>query len=1392
MLILHQTGSVRVGEVVRYTLTYTPSLDRILPPPTHLHVKIKNTSAVPLRAAYLHGPYTLYTACYPSTYDPNVRQDNTDEEGTPDFEPQLKAGGHWYSKLKVPEEVRQDVDKTSITRDPNVSRKSATWIIEVASQVLFSVTAAVHFEVLVGRDERSVDLGFHGVIGSGQGVPGKLEDHQLGRSRNSAQPKGVFSKAVRLAVDDTESLWNTPAFPKKDERGSASLQQAPQHGDKRDAGAKKDKKSKKQKKIHLVMLTHGLHSNLGADMLYMKESIDTAARQAREDSRKRKQEARASKLAEANDFGRQNIDERSKSAPEIALAPTNSITDEDEDEDEEQVLVRGFNGNAVKTEKGIQYLGKRFAKYVLSLTYPDQPFLPVKSSISKSITRTFTNQKAGDEDGKKPIHKNSSIVKDEKHTNHDLPYKITSISFIGHSLGGLVQTYAIAYIQKHSPGFFDLIKPVNFVAMATPFLGLSNENPMYVKFALDFGLVGRTGQDLGLTWRAPTLARKGWGAMMPDFGNDTQKKQETNPGAKPLLRILPTGPAHSALKKFRNRTVYSNVVNDGIVPLRTSCLLFLDWRGLERVEKARRENGLIGTMVEWGWTEMMGQNASAPRQALPWKDIFGDSGDESSRPGKISPDPGSQVPQAEASQGIDEDQKDPSQHQFLDNRPSEGELYNEDQQKSPGEQATTMWQGFLSFFRPQQAGNPKPTSTKTQKMYHRGQTMAHHGDSDSRTTSQESSHDRPGPMIRGPSLYSANGGVNAPPKTTVFESAGDLLNPPLPPKEYILDPATRPRTIFHDRVYHPDDIPAPPTKKQRTFLRRQPSRESAMSAQSQSQPQPPQSQPPSQQLQATQYPAPRRPSSVHSNDTHTSTTTVSGPMKIEEKIARAYHRDLSWRKVLVSLEPDAHNNMIVRRMFANAYGWPVVKHMCDTHFAFTKAAMTRDEDEVSRERAGVEMEDEVGGLVDGEEVRGQTEPPGQAKKDGEREKEKERSRTLQVPVAGRRASADASVDKKKPLSEKQDLQDDVSRLPLHDRTKALREEARTGDGGKDKDDNDPATGKTRDHRSPSEIRESADHVPDLVSHINATGTTVPPSGSISSNISTSSSPPKSAAASASYTSTRRALSNLSRRDSGRWSDRYFGSDDEEDEEELLEERQFARELAMAVERGGAPVSKGSKDSKSSAGSAGRGGDKPIGSGSGSTTGTQDNTKPGAVVDAAGIVAGVDANAPDPGSGGIKTRGKRGKSILNEKLLVEEPGEMGGDEQEDLVLKTSQGQSQSQAEYQKAKANARDQPTPTPTPTTSTVDEQILGLTGLGLQKSVEEQIQTQPQTEDHTQMDADADANGQDGDRSHTSTTENVDRGQSGDRAHRKGSHVAEQVAEGIAAGIRKDGVKES
>lgn len=70
MLLLHTTGVSRIGDIHRYTVTYTPDRDRVLPPPSVLHLRIRNTASLPLRAAYLHGPYTLYVAVRRQEFQP--------------------------------------------------------------------------------------------------------------------------------------------------------------------------------------------------------------------------------------------------------------------------------------------------------------------------------------------------------------------------------------------------------------------------------------------------------------------------------------------------------------------------------------------------------------------------------------------------------------------------------------------------------------------------------------------------------------------------------------------------------------------------------------------------------------------------------------------------------------------------------------------------------------------------------------------------------------------------------------------------------------------------------------------------------------------------------------------------------------------------------------------------------------------------------------------------------------------------------------------------------------------------------------------------------------------------------------------------------------------------
>ena len=159
-----------------------------------------------------------------------------------------------------------------------------TWIIEVSSQVIFSTTAAVHYEILVGRDEKSVN------VPSELHLPARLGEHWLTRHQGDTvvATKGVFSRSIMLKVDDTASLWNSPRFPlfEDKERARREARCTPRHSQGSTVEPEVDRgppmSKAKKRKVHFVVLTHGLHSNLGADMLYMKESIDVAARGARQ------------------------------------------------------------------------------------------------------------------------------------------------------------------------------------------------------------------------------------------------------------------------------------------------------------------------------------------------------------------------------------------------------------------------------------------------------------------------------------------------------------------------------------------------------------------------------------------------------------------------------------------------------------------------------------------------------------------------------------------------------------------------------------------------------------------------------------------------------------------------------------------------------------------------------------------------------------------------------------------------------------------------------------------------------------------------------------------------------------------------------------------------------
>lgn len=878
MLLLHQTGGVKVGEVVRYTVSYTPSRDYALPPPDRLYVRVRNTSSATLRAAIIAGPFTLSVCAYPSIFSPFKKLENPRSNGVPQFEPMVKAGANWKCDLRVPDHVRE------AATDPHLDNATVSWVIEVSSQIIFTMSAVVGYEVMVATDPESLKSSLSPSMLMSSNPPAKLAEHQafmrLHGEPSRITTQGVFSKALSLKVEDTAMLWNSPPLlsgngPKtsqdqledesrtemsaafygtanphatlgQEKLETSSLRYRQMHReadhyldtrarghDNHEPNARNERtngheprprrktkdtergEARKQKKVHLVIVTHGLHSNIGADMLFLKESIDGAAKQAKLDARARRARERAARRGS----GREQ-------------------REEDSDSDDEEVIVRGYSRNATMTQRGIKFLGKRVAKYVLSMTYPDQPYLPT----GKTVDEGFAQGIAGDHHHHH--HRAHQYMPHEYRDRQRRSYKMTSISFVGHSLGGPVQTFAIAYIQKHCPDFFDLIKPRNFITLASPLLGVSNENPLYVRFALESGLVGRSGRDLGLSWGPKTVARSGWDAFV---GSKTRVREHGNerPEAKPLLRILPTGPAHTALRKFSQRTVYANIVNDGIVPLRTSSLLFLDWQSIERVDRARREAGLIESAVAIGWHEIMGNNLVTPGQR-EWKP---------SRDSVIPEEALEMVP-------LPSNQETKESEGPTGLTPATALVADATMPSHSGYTANVPFAGLFSLFKTN-AKDPREEkfiSRKHKQMLSRGQTFS---------LDEMSSTDGPGEP--GTPREGENG-FRVPPATSFLEGVGDVLNPAVADVNFLINPRKRPKTIFHDRVYQPSDIPPAPAQRQRNML-------------------------------------------------------------VEERIARSYHRDMPWRKVLVKLEPDAHNNIAVRRMFVNSYGWPVIEHLVNTHFS---------------------------------------------------------------------------------------------------------------------------------------------------------------------------------------------------------------------------------------------------------------------------------------------------------------------------------------------------------------------------------------------------------------------------------------------------------------------------
>ncbi|RAL01784.1 lipase ROG1 family protein, partial [Aspergillus ibericus CBS 121593] len=119
-------------------------------------------------------------------------------------------------------------------------------------------------------------------------------------------------------------------------------------------------------------------------------------------------------------------------------------------------------------------------------------------------------------------------------------HHITKLSMVGYSLGGLVARYALGLL--YARGWLDKLEPVNFTTFVSPHVGV--RHPLKGTWGFLWNNVG-----------PHTISISGKQLFMIDSFRDS---------GKPLLSVLADQDSIfiKALKKFRHRTVYANVVND--------------------------------------------------------------------------------------------------------------------------------------------------------------------------------------------------------------------------------------------------------------------------------------------------------------------------------------------------------------------------------------------------------------------------------------------------------------------------------------------------------------------------------------------------------------------------------------------------------------------------------------------------------------------------------------------------------------------------------------------------------------------------------------------------------------------------------------------------------------
>lgn len=690
---------LKLGDVCRYIVEYTTDN-----PEETIYLRVKNSEKSGLRPVnMLIGPLVLYCHVVPCQYDQHLRflPEKPKENREVCFRNTLAAGQTFNVKLEL--------NENSLYSTNANGTKTYQWECQMTSQILINLRLLVSFLMAVGSDLQLMRRATRSLFTS------ISKGDFSGPDTQTTEWETLTRSGLSVKLQKTDDLWLME--PKN-----------------------------KEAPVHLVIITHGIFSNLTADMLYVRDAIANTA---------------------------------------------------------ENVIVTGFRGNAGRTEKGVHRLG-----------------LNVSNFVSDTIDE----------------------LQDQ--------YTVGSISFVAHSLGGPVQLYALKHLLLvKGTDYFDQrnIRLRNFVCLASPMLGVLSEMSLWILWFLDLGTLGKTGRDLTLLKKTPRYLR-----------HLSQQKRDL---FRPILETLPDEPMRTLLAQFDQRVVYANAVHDGIVPLRTSALLYLDWVAL----------GDVNTMREQPLGEQKAKKTK-PEDSKQER--------QEATPETLSSEVHSCLSEVDSrcQSGSHSDiGRSHSNHSEIHSNNGVGEIPAD----APSDIKSNFERLFASLFSSDnnEQGNGQLEPRKTRRIKNKVRKYARISAKGSDTKLASESPEKESSESYSDDVKS----LNIPPKASALESVLNTLICPIPSEDYITTPESRPLVIFHDKYYHFDH--APDHENHIKGLKKL----------------------------------------LHFTD-----------WKIEKqvRIARKYHApQLSWRKVLTCLPPDAHNNIVVRRRFANGYGWGVIDHLANEVFA---------------------------------------------------------------------------------------------------------------------------------------------------------------------------------------------------------------------------------------------------------------------------------------------------------------------------------------------------------------------------------------------------------------------------------------------------------------------------